>query len=91
MPFPVNSLYDSRLVWTADRMTFDHLARIVEAEHGTPEFWVGLDWRTGGDKWQTSYGEGQVNKSDQIWDTGRANAGGSVACASTAGMNPFIL
>ena len=36
MPFPVNSLYDSRLMWTSDRMIFDHVARLVRAEHGTP-------------------------------------------------------
>ena len=87
MPFPVNSLYDSRLVWPSDRMTLDHLARLVEAEHGTPEFWVGLDWLAGGAKWQTSYGEESVDKTDPIWETGRATAGGNDRCASTAGLD----
>ena len=42
MPFPVNSLYDSRLVWTSDRLTLDHLARLVVEGHGTPEFWEAI-------------------------------------------------
>ena len=48
---------------------------------------VGLDWRTAGAKWQTSYGEERVNRTDPIWETGHANAGGSYRCASNAGLD----
>ena len=91
MPFPVNSPYDSRLAWPSDRMTLDRLARLVAAEHGTPEFWVGLDWRAGGAKWQTSFGEERVNKTDPMWETGRAAAGGNERCASTAGLDGGLI
>ena len=50
---------------------------------------MGLDWRSGGAKWQTSYGEEGVNKTDRIWEMGRAEAGGNDRCATNAGMNFF--
>ena len=49
-------------------MIFDYVARLVAAQHGgSPEYWVGLDWRAGGDKWQTSYGEHAVGSTDAVW------------------------
>jgi hypothetical protein len=53
VPFPVNSLYKSQLMWSENPLHLDFVARLVNETHNTHEYWVGLDKKSGGLNWKS--------------------------------------
>ncbi len=84
MPFPINSLYRTQLMWSADRLHLDFVARLVYAKHSKYDYWVGLDNREAGANWTTSYGEAEITPADDLWLNGNP---GSEKCAKTVAVD----
>ena len=48
-----HSKYRSQLVYTENRIVLDFLASFVNASHGTPNFWIGLERQRQSLEWET--------------------------------------